>query len=121
MKKNKISPSTKTGFEHWLAQRVSAVALIPLAIWLILSFIKIAIDPESFLPVFFAYPFNAVMSILFFAVSFYHGSLGMRVIIEDYVTNKAKVHFYIMVINFASILSAFVVILAILKLHLSLN
>lgn len=121
MKKNKIAPSTKTGFEHWLAQRVSAVAMIPLVIWLILSFVKIAIDPESFLPVFFAYPFNAIMSILFFAASLYHGSLGMRVIIEDYVSNKSKVHFYIMLVNFISIASAVAVILAIIKLHLSLN
>jgi succinate dehydrogenase / fumarate reductase membrane anchor subunit len=118
MKKIEIAPSTKNGFHHWLVQRISAVALIPLIIWLVLSLIEIALDPEGYLPVFFAYPLNAFMSILFFSVSLYHGSLGMRVIIEDYVTNKSKVHFYIMLVNFVSITTATAVILAILKLHL---
>ena len=53
MKKIEIAPSTKTGFHHWLAQRVSAVALIPLIIWLVLSLVEIALDPEGYLPVFF--------------------------------------------------------------------
>lgn len=52
MKKIEIAPSTKTGFHHWLSQRVSAVALIPLIIWLVLSLIEIALDPEGYLPVF---------------------------------------------------------------------
>jgi succinate dehydrogenase / fumarate reductase membrane anchor subunit len=118
MKKIEIAPSTKTGFHHWLSQRVSAIALIPLIIWLVLSLVEIALDPKGYLPVFFAYPFNAFMAILLFSTSFYHGSLGMRVIIEDYVTNKAKVHFYIMLVNFVSITTATAVIIAILKLHL---
>jgi succinate dehydrogenase / fumarate reductase membrane anchor subunit len=118
MKKIEIAPSTKTGFHHWLAQRVTAVALIPLIIWLVISLVEIAQDPEGYLPVFFAYPFNAFMAILLFATSLYHGSLGMRVIIEDYVTNKAKVHFYIMLVNFFSITTVTAVFIAILKLHL---
>jgi succinate dehydrogenase / fumarate reductase membrane anchor subunit len=118
MKKIEIAPSTKTGFHHWLVQRVTAVALIPLTIWLVISLVEIAQDPEGYLPVFFAYPFNAFMAILLFATSLYHGSLGMRVIIEDYVTNKAKVHFYIMLVNFFSITTVTAVVIAILKLHL---
>jgi len=43
----------------------------------------------------------------------------MRVIIEDYIENKSKVHFYIMLVNFVSILSTAAVILAILRLHFS--
>ncbi len=118
MKKIKIAPSTKTGFKHWLMQRFSALALIPLIIWLVLSLVKIIEDPEGYLPVFFAYEFNAVMGILLIIASLYHGSLGMRVIIEDYVTNKVKIHFYIMLVNFISITTTVAVVIAILKLHL---
>ena len=118
MKKNKIAPSTKTGAHHWLMQRVSAVAMIPLIIWLVLSFVQIAEDPQGYLPVFFAYPINAVLGILLICTSLYHGSLGMRVIIEDYVPNKTKMHFYIMLVHFLSIATATAAVVAIVRLHL---
>ncbi len=118
MKKIKIAPSTKTGSHHWMMQRISAIALLPLIIWLVLSFVQIAEDPQEYLPVFFAYPLNAVMGILLISTSLYHGSLGMRVVIEDYIANKTKMHFYIMLVHFISIATAVAGIVAIVRLHL---
>lgn len=118
MNKIKIAPSTKTGAHHWLSQRISAIALLPLILWLVFSFVQIVVDPEGYLPVFFAYPFNAVMGILLITTSLYHGSLGMRVIIEDYVSNKIKMHFYIMLTHFLSITTAVAAVIAIVRLHL---
>jgi succinate dehydrogenase / fumarate reductase membrane anchor subunit len=118
MPRTKIAPSTKTGAHHWLTQRISAVALIPLAFWLVFSFVGIVQDPEGYLPVFFAYPLNAVMGILLIIASLYHGSLGMRVIFEDYVSNKTLRHLYIMVIHFISIVTAVAAVVAIVRLHL---
>lgn len=116
--KIKIAPSTKTGAHHWLHQRLTAIALLPLIIWLVLSFVRIIADPEGYMPVFFAYPFNAVMGILLIATSLYHGSLGMQVIIEDYVSCKFKRHFLIVLVHFISITTAIAAIIAILRLHL---
>lgn len=116
--KNKIAPSTKTGAHHWLMQRISAVALIPLVFWLVISFVQILEDPQGYLPVFFAYPLNAIMGILLISASLYHGSLGMRVIIEDYITNKTKMHFYIMLVHFISFATAVAAVLSIIRLHL---
>lgn len=115
---SKIAPSTKTGSHHWLMQKVSAVALIPLIFWLVFSFVQILQDPQGYLPVFFAYPFNAIMGILLITTSLYHGSLGMRVIIEDYVSNRTKMYFYIMLIHFISIVTAVAVVVSIIRLHL---
>lgn len=117
-KKTKISPATKTGAHHWLSQRVSAVALIPLIIWLAISFVRIMQDVDGSMSVFFAYPFNAVMGILLVSAALYHGSLGMQVIFEDYVTNKLKRQILIMVVHFISITTAIAAILAIARLHL---
>jgi succinate dehydrogenase / fumarate reductase membrane anchor subunit len=118
MSKIKIAPSTKTGAHHWLMQRVSALALIPLVIWLVASFVQIIQDPQGFLPVFFAYPLNAIAGILFIVTSLYHGSLGMRVIIEDYITNKMMMHVFIMLVHFLSIATAIAGVMAITRLHL---
>ncbi len=114
----KIAPSTKTGSHSWLMQRISALALIPLVIWLVLSVIQIIEDPINYMPIFFAYPLNAFMGILFVVFSLYHGSLGMKEVIEDYVSNKVKKHFYIMLIHFLSIVTGTAVVVAILRLHL---
>ncbi len=118
MNKIKIAPSTKTGSHHWLAQRISAIGLIPLIIWLVFSFVQIVQDPQGYLPVFFAYPLNAILGILLITTSLYHGSLGLRVVIEDYISNKTKMHFYIMLVNFISIVTAVAAVIAIIRLHL---
>ena len=118
MHKTRIAPSTKSGSHHWLMQRFSAIALIPLIFWLVFSFVKIAEDPQGYLPVFFAYPLNAVMGILLIIASLYHGSLGMRVIFEDYVSNKTLMHVYIMLVHFISFTTAVAAVVAIIRLHL---
>lgn len=118
MSKIKIAPSTKTGSHHFLMQRVSALALIPLIIWLVFSFVQILQDPQGYLPVFFAYPFNAIMAILLVSTSLYHGSLGMKVIIEDYVANKMAMHLLIIFVHFISIATAVAGVVSILRLHL---
>jgi len=118
MKKTKISASSKTGAHHWIMQRISAIALIPLIIWLTISFIKIAQDPQEYLPVFFAYPLNAIAGILLIVTSLYHGALGMRVVLEDYVSCKKTMHTLIILVNFISILTSVAAVLAIVRLHL---
>jgi len=114
----KIAPSTKTGSHHWIMQRLTAIGLIPVVIWLVLSVLQIVQDPINYMPVFFAYPLNTFMSVIFIAVSLYHGSLGMRTIIEDYVPNKFQRHFYIILVNFISIIAGVGAIISIIRLHL---
>ena len=114
----KISPSVKNGSHSWLIQRISALALIPLVIWLVLSVMQIIQDPIGYIPVFFAYPFNAFIGILFVVFSLYHGSFGIKEVIEDYIQGKIKKHFYIILIHFISIVTGTAVIIAILRLHL---
>ncbi len=118
MNKTRIAPATKTGSHHFIMQRVSALALIPLIIWLVCSFVQILQDPAGYLPVFFAYPFNAIMAILLLSISLYHGSLGMRVIIEDYVSGKMSMHLLIVLVHFISFATAVAGIVSILRLHL---
>jgi succinate dehydrogenase / fumarate reductase membrane anchor subunit len=80
--------SAKDGVEHWWGQRVSAVALVvltPLALFPLASSIGAGIDAvrETY-----ADPFNALVMILFLAVTFRHLQYGLQVVIEDYVHHK---------------------------------
>lgn len=118
MSKIKIAPSTKTGSHHWLTQRITAIALIPLLLWFVISFARLMHDPEALLSVFFGNPVNAMAGVLLFCIALYHGALGMRVIIEDYVSCKFSMHSLIIFVNFASIATAVAVVISIIKLHL---
>lgn len=85
IKKAKQLGSAKSGFSHWWAQRVSAVALIFLIGWALYA--AYALTPLEFNTVsqFFALPLNALVAILLLGTLFYHGYLGIQVVIEDYV------------------------------------
>jgi len=79
--------SAKDGTHHFWMQRVTAVALIPLLLWFCFS---IAMMPEATYATVVAWmksPFNSVMLILALFASFYHLSLGLQVILEDYISN----------------------------------
>ena len=78
--------SAKHGSGHWLAQRFSAIALIPLLVWFVAFIIKIAGGDSVTLLNSLSSPFNVVMLLLFIGTVLYHGTLGIQVVIEDYVS-----------------------------------
>ncbi|RYE05807.1 MAG: succinate dehydrogenase, hydrophobic membrane anchor protein [Rickettsiaceae bacterium] len=77
----------KSAVTHWWHQRLSSIAMIPLLIWL-MFFIQ-ANNNKNFAEFLknLVQPFNLITITLFLIIAFYHGMLGMRVIIEDYVPN----------------------------------
>src|SRR5690625_7794385 len=80
--------SAGDGVGHWWAQRFSALLLIGLTVWLIWALTRLAGADYSSAAAFLGSPFNATMAILFMVAGFYHGQLGLQVIIEDYVHRR---------------------------------
>lgn len=79
--------SAKDGTHHWWLQRVTAIALVPLTLWLVASIIALSgADHDAFIA-WFGQPINATVMILFLGVAFHHAQLGMQVFIEDYVSH----------------------------------
>lgn len=82
--------SAKGGVEHWWAERVTAVALVPLTIWFAASMIAVAGgDHASFLE-WLGSPISSACMVLLLIALFYHMALGLQVVIEDYVHSGAK-------------------------------
>ena len=80
--------SSKGGTSHWWAQRVTAVALVPLSAWFVFSIINlVGVDREG-LKVWVNGPVSFVLMVLFLIALFYHMQLGLQVVIEDYVHNE---------------------------------
>jgi succinate dehydrogenase / fumarate reductase membrane anchor subunit len=81
--------SAKDGVEHWWSQRVTSIALIPLTLFAILPLgSAIGAGLDTVLAT-YRNPWNALVMILFVAVSFKHLHQGLQVVIEDYVHDKA--------------------------------
>lgn len=109
--------STNSGSHHWIMQRLSALALIPVVLWLLFIIAKMVHDPVGYLPRIFMSPVNSIVAILLIVLSMYHGMLGIKVIIEDYVTCKYSKNILIIGTYFLSGLTAISGIVAIIYCH----
>lgn len=77
--------SAKDGTAHWWAQRVTAVALIPLTLWLAFSLMTLpALDYDT-VRLWLSVPVTGFLAVLLVVVTGYHSYLGTTVIVEDYV------------------------------------
>ena len=78
--------SAKSGTEHWWAQRVTSVALVPLCIWFVFALLGMGGDfSHASVAVWIAQPLNAIFLILLVITLLYHSQLGMQVVFEDYI------------------------------------
>ena len=77
--------SAKDGTGHWWAQRVSAIALVPLVLYLLYLLVSLAGADYATVRLTIAEPLNAVLLVLFIGTAFWHARLGLQVVIEDYI------------------------------------
>ena len=77
--------SAKEGVAHWWAQRLTAVALIPLLLWFVIEVIGLTAAPRAAVVAWLHGPFAAIATVLLLIAAFYHMALGVQVVIEDYV------------------------------------
>ena len=82
--------SSRSGVSHWWVQRLTAMGMIPLVLYCLISFILLADADLSTARSWIQHPFNGVAMILLLAVGFYHASLGLQVVIEDYISTKTR-------------------------------
>lgn len=77
--------SAHNGVDHWIHQRITAVANIPLMLWLVWSVVNMQGWTYDAFTAWLAMPVNAILMILAVISVFYHAALGVQVIVEDYV------------------------------------
>ena len=109
--------SAKQGAHHWWAQRLTSVALVPLAVWLAFSIAGFGSRSYTALIAWMQSPMVAVALALLVVSLFYHVQLGLQVIIEDYVRGSLKV-VSLMMVNFACITLVFIGLFSIIKVSL---
>jgi len=90
--------SAKEGVEHWWLQRVTAVALVPLTLWFVIAVVRLSSADIDTVRDWVGRPLPAILLVLLLIATFWHASLGLQVVIEDYVhTDLAKLGLLIVI------------------------
>jgi succinate dehydrogenase / fumarate reductase membrane anchor subunit len=103
---------------YWRLQRLTAVALTPLTLWLLVFLNKAIHAPYAEMVNWLAHPFNSLCATLWTAGVFYHTALGVQVVIEDYVSNIPLRHKAILWTNLAFLLLSIIALLSIFRIFL---
>ncbi len=111
--------SAKDGTGHFMAQRISAIALTLLGCWFLYA--MFTIDGLAYLEVirFIAAPLNSVLLSLLCVTAAYHSYLGVQVVIEDYVHAHGVKLFSLVASQFAHVFLAIASVYAVLQIGLS--
>jgi succinate dehydrogenase / fumarate reductase membrane anchor subunit len=110
--------SAKEGVEHWWRQRVTALALVPLVLWFVISLIGLAGADRAALVAWVHHPIPTMLLILLLVATFYHAALGLQVVIEDYIHGEAMRLGALLVMRLLCILFVLRGVLAVLQLAL---
>jgi succinate dehydrogenase / fumarate reductase membrane anchor subunit len=107
--------SAKEGVAHWWAQRVSAVALIPLTLWFFFSLLALPDLEFETVKTWLGLPISGFLAVLLVAVLFYHSYLGTMVIVEDYVHATGVKLLGLLALRFLYVLAGGAAVFAILR------
>jgi len=111
--------AAKAGTEHWLAERVSALALVPLSLWFIVSILSLLGAEQRDVAAWIRHPFNAAMLLALILATFHHAQLGMQVVFEDYVHGPRRRTVIVLATKGGALLLGLIAALAVTKLYLS--
>jgi succinate dehydrogenase / fumarate reductase membrane anchor subunit len=109
--------SARKGTHHFVVQRVTAIALVPLVIWFVWAIAAHAGATYTASAAFLAHPVNATLMLLLVLTGIYHLMLGLQVVIEDYTAAATRVTL-LLLNTFGCAVLALACTIAILKLAL---
>ena len=89
--------SNNHGFSHWWLQRLTAISLVFFSLWFVSKIVCLSCHQITFTS-FLENKFNSIIFTLFLIVALLHSTLGIKVIVEDYI-HCEKTKFAISIIS----------------------
>ena len=112
--------SAKAGTEHWWHQRLTAIAGIPLVVFLIVYLLAYRGASRADIVASMHKPFVAILKALTIANLVWHMRLGLQVVIEDYVHTDHTKYAVLLLNTFFAVVMAAAGLYAILKMSIGL-
>ncbi|MBC8337335.1 MAG: succinate dehydrogenase, hydrophobic membrane anchor protein [Rhodospirillales bacterium] len=108
--------SKEGGTGHWWAERMTAVALIPLTIWFVISALSMVGADYAQFRAWIGDHGNAVLLILLTIAVYHHGQLALQVIIEDYIHHEVAHFTALIMVKLGAVFLAVYTIFAVARL-----
>ena len=108
--------SAKEGTHHWWVQRVTAIALVPLALWFVIAMISMVHADYVNTIEWIGQPVNSTLLVVLIITTFYHAMLGMQVVIEDYVHHEGAKIAALLITKFLLVLLGTAAVIAVLRI-----
>ena len=108
--------SAKGGTSHWWAQRVTAIANLPLGLWLIICLISGVGSSYETVTAWLSNYFHATMMVILIANMAYHFALGLQVVIEDYIHGRVKEVTALLAVRFFAVFIAVASTISVLRI-----
>jgi len=77
--------SAKAGTGHFWMQRITAITLIPLSLWMVYFTEQLLTATHGEIVAWLSGPLDTILALAWVIAAFYHAALGLQVVIEDYV------------------------------------
>lgn len=110
--------SAKDGTGHFWGQRLSGIGLLMLGLWFAYSVLVMPGFTHADALAFIGAPLNGVLLLLLVVTMSYHSTLGVQVVIEDYVHGHGLKLASLVISRFAHTFLAVAAIYAIIKIGL---
>jgi succinate dehydrogenase / fumarate reductase membrane anchor subunit len=107
--------SARDGLKEWQLQRWTALALIPLGLYLVASVLWLATSDQIAAAAWLASPVAALLVILFVLAALAHALVGLRSVLVDYVHTRARLVAAALLVRGATVILAVASVLAVLK------
>ena len=111
--------ASHSGTGHFWRQRITALALVPLGLWFAFAVLGMVGTNEVVVLSFLAHPWNALLMAAFAVILLYHMSLGLQVVVDDYVHNTGLKIFSLLLIRFVVIAAISTCLFALIRIAAS--
>jgi succinate dehydrogenase membrane anchor subunit len=111
--------ASHSGTGHFWRQRITATALVPLGLWFAFAILGLAGTNEVAVLSFLAEPWNALLMAAFAVILLYHLSLGLQVIVDDYIHSPGMKIVLLLLIRFGVIATMSTCLFALIRIAAS--